>query len=330
MWLCVAEAGAQEWRALPGAPEGHQIQDIWFVDPTHGWTHVDGNLYRTDDGGATWDSIPTPGVTMRSITFTTPSRGFIGSLATSTPLWETRNGGDTWSQVVLPEPRPYGICGLWAVDENVIYGCGRYDSSQGPPRIIKTSDGGQSWTSNDVSDLMSGVVDALFFHADSGIVVGRSQNAARARILATTDGGKSWTIRYTGENEPAWCWKISFPTRRVGYVSVQPGGDYSGPLHCLRTSDGGMTWSEILISTDDTEGIGFATPMIGWVSGERIRRTNDGGATWTLDGFGRLLNRVRFLSPTLGYAAGRTIYKYSVATDVAPVTITDVKRLYGR
>jgi len=57
--------------------------------------------------------------------------------------------------------------------------------------------------------------------------------------------------------------------------------------------------------------------------------STDGGDSWHSAGFGFFVNRLRFLSDTLGYAVGQTVYKYSTdstATDVREV----VEEIPGR
>ncbi len=89
--------------------------------------------------------------------------------------------------------------------------------------------------------------------------------------------------------------------------------------HVLKTTDGGIAWSEISIPGIDVsslQGIGFANPLLGWVSGfsnESNQMTTDGGVTWAPVTIGEAdpnVNRFAMFGETLGYASGRTIYKY--------------------
>jgi len=215
----------------------------------------------------------------------------------------------------IPDPKPNGICGLWVVNPMVAYGVGRYD---GPPAVmIKTSDGGVTWTSWDMQPFgATSLIDCYFFDANRGFAVGGSGSSLHrhAVILATSDGGATWQTRYVS-NRPGseWCWKISFPNPSTGYVSIER-EDAVAPRYVLKTTDGGMTWTELPFIDDyDEEGIGFASTNVGWVGGWTgdTYETLDGGASWHLAGFGFYVNRLRFLNPTLGYAVGQTVYKYT-------------------
>src|SRR5262249_49120264 len=156
-------------------------------------------------------------------------------------------------------------------------------------RVVKTTDGGETWTCFDLSSVASRLIDCRFTAPDSGMVVGGVDvdSSSVARILSTGDGGRTWSVRYTGHWPNSWCWKISFPTRQVGWVSVEM---FEGNTHCLRTEDGGETWMEVEVFADarDLQGIGFATPTLGWAP---PFRTQDGGVTWELNSFGFAINR---------------------------------------
>jgi photosystem II stability/assembly factor-like uncharacterized protein len=61
---------------------------------------------------------------LRCIRFASPTVGWAGTISGSTRLFGTADGGTTWTKVPLPAESPPKICGLSAVDENVIYASG--------------------------------------------------------------------------------------------------------------------------------------------------------------------------------------------------------------
>ena len=63
------------------------------------------------------------------------------------------------------------MCGLWAVNQSVIYGSGTNDPSDGAA-MIKSIDGGQTWTALDLSPHASSLIDVYFPTPDNGWVVG--------------------------------------------------------------------------------------------------------------------------------------------------------------
>src|SRR6185503_8316572 len=137
--------------------------------------------------------------------------------------------------------------------------------------------------------------------------------------LGTTNGGATWQTRHITSRSGEWCWKINFPTPMVGYVSIER---FSGQAFFLKTTDAGLTWQDkFFLNSYEEQGIGFATPDLGWIGGWTgpTYETTDGGNTWGTAGFGLNINRVRMLSSTLGYAVGETVYKYTLDTAGLPV-----------
>jgi hypothetical protein len=187
------------------------------------------------------------------------------------------------------------------------------------PRVVRTTDRGVSWTTFDLSAHADRLIDCRFPGDDVGFVVGGRNDAisgqSRGVILFTDDGGATWSDVHVTSVENAWCWKISFPSATTGYVSVQVNGP--GPVF-LKTTDGGASWTEKPFpqGTYFEQGIGFATETTGWIGGDaNTWETTDGGDTWSPVDIGSPanddnVNRFRFLSPTLGYAVGRKVYKY--------------------
>ena len=310
------------WRAVPSASTATLLKhdDVFFVNPSVGWFATrTGEIYKTSDGGESWLVQYEGDAYFRSMGFADSRRGWVGNLQgeAGDVLYQTEDGGTTWSVVKLPSG-PVGICGIWVVDHTTIYAAGRRD---GPAFVLKSSDGGESWSAIDMSEYADGLVDIYFWTPEEGIVVG--QTAYTALILGTRDGGDTWERRYVGSRSRTEgnAWKISFPSRTVGYVSIEAWG---AEEYFLKTTDGGTTWEDKLFWSGEipygAQGIGFVTPTRGWM-GSFIRqrptlKTEDGGETWQEAGFGNSVNRFRFLNDTLGYASGQTIYQYSVRRDV--------------
>jgi len=319
-----ADTGSAQlaWRELPNAPVSTTIRhdDLFFVDGNTGWVvNVVGEIHRTTDGGDSWELQAQTGELNRCVGFANAGRGWVGTLTPPNILYETFDGGETWSLAPnVPAGLP-GICGLSVVDENVVYGAGVFFE---PATILKTTDGGAAWDAISMAPHASTLIDVYFTSPDSGFAVGglgEFSNSTRSRILFTSDGGASWVTRFAGTRDGEWGWKISFPSPSVGYVSLERVEGMTN--HFAKTTDGGVTWTDAAFGTPNVQAIGFATEKMGWIGGRLTTThvTTNGGASWEPLLETRNLNRIRFVHENLGYAAGKTVYKYSDPTVTAAV-----------
>jgi photosystem II stability/assembly factor-like uncharacterized protein len=337
-------AESATWQAVanaPTAPAGAKMDDIYFPSAMVGYA-VSGaasSIYKTIDGGVTWAvSFNNPGTYFRSLDFIDENHGFASNLGAglsdsitdTNVLYETINGGTTWTPVTaITGTLPSGICNQFQIDATHLVAVGRV---MGPAYIMMSSDGGASWTSTSLNDQLSMLIDARFTSPTDGIVIGSTPGDLSGgdppfycTILHTGDGGSTWDTVFTSKTEDSLCWKMSFPSSNVGYVSVQDAGG-AGPPSFVKTNDGGKTWAEKPLPTNKSGfypgiGIGFLTETIGWVSAdytstdapEPTYRTIDGGETWTVDATLKSpINRFRFLSPTSAVAIGGTIWKLDI------------------
>jgi photosystem II stability/assembly factor-like uncharacterized protein len=337
-----SEHSPLQWRPTNAARE-RRHDDLWFLDAETGWTvNSDGKILKTADGGASWQrQFHTPRVWLRCVGFANAQRGWVGTTTPANPLYETHNGGETWTPVAnLPAAAPPFICGLSVVNEAVIYGSGT-NNPEHVPGLIKSADGGRTWTALEMGEHASLLVDLYFPEPDRGWVVGGKANqpnpTTRSRVkpvvLYTEDGGRTWANLLAGMESQfppgEWGWKIFFVNDRVGYVSLE---NFSAGA-ILKTTDGGKSWVRKPVNdpqgNKNLEGIGFLDEERGWVGGWGDAAFSSGFSSATSDGaeswrdaneIGRFLNRFRFLGNpvAVGYAAGDTIYKYSAEPVPAP------------
>lgn len=312
-----------KWRTLPDSPNhGSRFEDCFFINPYTGWAvHLNGYIYKTTDAGKSWQMIYYNGVArFRSIGFFDENNGIAGLYTNPgtgvAPVYRTTNGGINWSSVSIPSPLPNGICGISIVNDSVMYGCGKID---GPGVVIKTTNKGLTWQSFNMTGLATRLVDCHFFTPDSGFVSGGigSINSGQEIILFTSNGGINWVTKYTKAQTSTYAaiWKINVINRTILTGSFNHAAD---SLSYVKSTDGGMNWKRYAYSISSsyaTQGIGFINSMTGWIGGDfsmqKTYETTDGGASWNVNDFGKGVNRIHFLSDTLGYAAGFRIYKYS-------------------
>ena len=186
-----SSAGVSGWRALPNAPvASSRTDDIWFADEDTGWcVNSNGEVWRTDDGGDNWTlqlTVPQDHPAkpyLRTIHFApeNPDVGWFGVLCGAQDSYldilahHTTDGGQTWTPVTnLPQGVPQGICGISVVNAEVMYGSGSNEPGANVigPGIIKTVDGGQTWTLIDMSKHATNLIDIWFEDEQHGYVVG--------------------------------------------------------------------------------------------------------------------------------------------------------------
>lgn len=346
--LTVTTSQPATWTQFANSPGSTSVRhdDICFVDPLHGWASQNNLIYRTVDGGATWTtSLNLSGTHFRSVAFATTNVGFAGNLGigsydggVTNPniLYRTYDGGVTWSNVPgFAEVGMKGLCVLDVLDSQHIYGAGRV---RGPAHFIKSNDGGTNWSivSLTAMGVMNGIMDVYFSDPNNGWVVGMDTNAFAAncastyygRIARTTDGGNTWTPVVTTPIACSYFWKMSWPTTNIGYVSLQQNGSFNNIVF-YKTTDGGNNWVSNGIPLSSVglgasafyiQGLGFVSANEGWIGGANsigyapaFLHTTDGGLTWSPAGYNNtyLINRIRFLSPTLGYMSGAALHIYS-------------------
>jgi photosystem II stability/assembly factor-like uncharacterized protein len=350
----IPDEPVRAWRAtnapMADQDRGKRYDDVWFVTPDLGWgVNSDGKILRTSDGGASWElQFHNPATYLRCLGFASPTRGWAGTLSGPARLLET-DDGQTWSAVTgLPAGAPQMVCGLSVVDESVVYASGtNYPfgfADNAPPAMLKTLDGGASWSAIDMRAHAALLVDTWFPTPDRGWVVGGradpgfppgpdGRDNVKPVVLLTEDGGLTWVDRVADLHDELplgeWGWKIQFLDERLGFVSLENFRDGA----VLKTTDGGEHWERVPVDdpqqNTNLEGVGFLDAKRGWVggwgtdfSGGQSSATDDGGETWRdANEIGRFVNRFRFVgSPvTVGYAAGATVYKYSDEPVPAPM-----------
>ncbi len=217
--------------------------------------------------------------------------------------WEKINTGYSYIFKSMEFPGGQSLIGF-AGGQNLTY--------MGDGIVIKTTNGGTSWTSlwtgidqgiEDMSfpDLNTGYVGgwsayfakttnggvtwapqspgndvyiytAITFKDANNGVVGAQTNTD-AGVYVTTNGGTTWT---PGTGLAAIPNKMVYVTANT-YFLVTNGG------HIQKSTDGGLSWITVKQGLGLLLGIDFFNPMIGMALGEDgwIHKTYDGGVTWT-------------------------------------------------
>lgn len=313
----------------PTAPKGAKMDDIVLVSPKVGFAANGPGfaIEKTEDGGETWKPFRHAGTYFRAVAFLDESHGFAGNLGAGlsadisdeNPVYETKDSGKTWAPVTaITGPKPDGICNFSVVDKSTVFAVGR---ANGPTHLMVTEDAGGSWKSIDLAEHLTMAIDAHFTSKNDGLVVGMGTDRSCV-VIRTTDGGASFKKVFASKTANSLCWKIQFPSEKVGYVAVQD--STNGPATIAKTIDGGETWKErkVPFKVDANNaypmiGVGFITDEVGWAAPEDaalpVYRTRDGGETWEVDPTLKApINRFRFVDRSTAFAIGGAIWKLSI------------------
>lgn len=198
-------------------------------------------VYRSNDGGTTWDSISFPG-TVIDVQFLNADTGFvIYNASPNHPLSVTTNGGNTWTDIIMTSIGPFENLQRMKFTDFVT---GHFVNMNA--EILRTADQGATITNhplgtygyiNDVENLKS---DTLIMSGWDGTF-----NYMGA-IIRSNDGGMNWQSlihdslysTYTGTH---------FLNGHHGYVVYQQG--WSGINSRIGISmNGGLSW--VTIGTD--------------------------------------------------------------------------------
>lgn len=251
----------------------------------------------TEDG--TW--------TMQNTGFATASRGInyisivnnnvvwaaaYNGTSTTTYITEftmTTNGGTTWTpRTVTGYTSGWGSSMIFATSATTAY-LPVFNASAGGGRILKTTDGGVTFTHQSTAAFAApaGFPNVLhFFNENDGFTMG-DPNGGYFEIYTTSDGGTNWN-RVPQANIPPPAAADEYGV--VGYYSAVGNTAWftTNKGRIMKTTDKGATWS--VLTTPIAVGNQFKIEMKDAMNGIILDvvaatplyyRTTDGGANWT-------------------------------------------------
>lgn len=261
-------------------------------------------LYRSTNGGATWQQRPLPPsqafcpappapcplTGQPEISFVSDQEGWVsisGASHTQTViLWHTTDGGATWHDL--------GSTGI--ADSKGSNGLSFIDSSRGfidawnpnvPTVIYRTTDGGRTWTGSQPLPtppgfktvctgciaMRAGAVRS--FGSTLLVPVWQQDGSPTQYAYESNDGGVTWTYAATAPGQDG----------NVDFVTVSRWLKLIGPGQSKETTNAGVTWHAYASDYSQAAPIAadfvFADSSVGYgtVRGE-ITRTIDGGLHW--------------------------------------------------
>jgi photosystem II stability/assembly factor-like uncharacterized protein len=214
--------GGHSWREL-GKLSDQIVSDGVLVDDSHAW--VAGNkLWRSTDGGATWQSPQNAPTFPFAVAFANSKRGVVARYPGQ--FFVTEDGGETWDQAISG---PAETLAEFALDR-IVYVDRDHAWAVGTDGLIcHTEDGGHHWTVQDTDQHVE-LTDIRFLKDRiHGWIVGLD-----GVFGTTTNGGATWNFTRVTDHVLI---AVSFRDANRG-TAVGWGGEI------IQTSNGGKTWTD--------------------------------------------------------------------------------------
>ncbi|MEK6288953.1 MAG: YCF48-related protein [Acidobacteriota bacterium] len=200
-------------RREPELAQPEQIDQIRFIDSSHGWAWGGGRkdefaeqpgiLLTTIDGGRNWNEIAYPfDQTTSAVFFLDAEHGWASTMGGS--FYKTGDGGLNWTRVQTKLPEDV-FRSIFFTSPNDGWVVGRSG------RLARTNDAGRTWRKMyEIKDQFK-MHDIFFTDRDHGWAVGDE-----GAILYTPDAGESWVD--VGGPVPGRLMDVVFVNTRVGWA----------------------------------------------------------------------------------------------------------------
>jgi len=203
---------------------------------------------------------------------------FLFASATVQAQWFYQEGGTTER-----------LRAVSAVNDSIVWASGNHGT------FTRTTDGGRSWIASHVAGGDSlDFRDIEAFDANTVYLLSIGPGK-RSRIYKSIDGGSSWILQFAGSDAKLFLDEFAFWDSMNG---MAVGDEIDGHLFLMRTTDGGLHWSQITpasipkarpgegafaasgsgITVEGTSNVWIGTG----VKTARVFRSTDRGQTWNV------------------------------------------------
>ena len=304
-----------QWRNIGPFRGGRSVAVTGVIQDTQTFYFggVGGGVWKTTDGGETWNSITdasfkTSSVGAIAVAPSDPNVIYVGmgehavrGVATShgDGVYKSTDAGRTWKHLGLEKTRAISRIRIHPADPDLVYVAAQ-GAPYGPTRdrgIYRSNDGGRTWENVLYVSETAGAADLAMDPTNPRILYAAFWDHLRvpwevrsggpgSGIHKSTDGGTTW--EKLGEGLPQLMGKIGVDVapngeRVYAIVEADPGGGL------LRSDNGGKTWS---LQSEQWNIRGrawyymevFADPQnpdVVWVCNAPLMKSIDAGKTFT-------------------------------------------------
>lgn len=309
-FVMVTEDGGDSWTET--TPESCSwLTDVEYYNDSSIWIcGYDAGLYKSTDGGKTWDKTSTynsfnevhffnadDGMLLESWS---ARRSYDAGLSWDTQImiddftggyrafmsWEdakgvavggdgvmsmTLDGCHTWHPIHHGLRLHMGQIGFFNTFDGLALGGTAWE-----PELLRTTDGGYSWSYDSL--VGNGPFTDMFMKGQLCCLL----NQDSLLVVKTADGGNSWQAHPLPPTNEYYR-ELFFVNENTGYIS-----DKDGKL--IKTTDGGLSWATLpLPGYNELCGMYFFDEANGWLieyDDKLILHTADGGISWSANPLG--------------------------------------------
>jgi photosystem II stability/assembly factor-like uncharacterized protein len=272
--------GGRKWTQLDNGLFDCRVMDLALdlQDPDTLFAAADGGLYKTEDGGASWDYSGAWSY-LRAVKIDPSTPGTLYVIDLDIGVQKSTDGGATWAPRNAGLPLDAYLISL-EIDPHTpgtLYVNTYRTTGPGVAPVYRSVDGGETWTpaalgldGRRVADIVAG---------EAGLPATVLYAATEDGVFRSQDGGQSWTA------PPA-------QTAARGVLVLAPASPssliYAGARYTgmFKSTDSGTLWRAVNSGLNGLQIDHFAvapsTPSVLYatVRGLSVHRSDDGGATW--------------------------------------------------
>jgi photosystem II stability/assembly factor-like uncharacterized protein len=263
--------GGMKWRLI-GPFRGGRVLAVTGVPSqpnTYYFGAVAGGVWKTTDGGVTWDPLFDKQTTssIGSIAVSESDSNVVyvgtgeacirGNISFGDGVYRSNDGGKTWKNVGLKDTRHIGKVIVHPTNPDVgfVAALGHAYGKNTERGIFRTRDGGKTWEKVLYLDDRTGGIDIVFDPQNSHVLFAAMWEGYRTPWMLNSGGEKDGLYR---SNDDGTTWKRvegnGMPEGPLGKIGVAVSGADSNVVYALieakkgglyRSDDGGTNWALI-------------------------------------------------------------------------------------
>lgn len=271
--VAITSNGAKSWKQIE-IDSGLELSKVLFTSETVGWLLSKESIFKTVDGGNTWEENKTfVGSYLRTIYFINDELGFIGGRDSEeneslSVIYKTSNGGQSWVKTSIDTNFTSDVIDFSFANDSV--GIAISDFT-----LYKTEDGGNNWIGLPIQFYVgskSPVSGKMIDNENIVLVEWYALVVAEGRLRLSQDAGITWKDYGNGQS---FRWGVD-----DSFISNKDSVWLSTGVFTYFTGNGGLSWDTLNIQINLFSF--FPNKQAYGLSGNKIIYTDDGWQTHSI------------------------------------------------